>query len=1560
MLDYIREHPWKSRAFRAAVGVLAALAMFVTALPAQAAVDWAGKKLVNLALYATAGADKENTPVSNVNNGYLAGAAATSWNTWAQSGVDYPTKVWLKWDTPQQLSGSRVIWWADNNDITSADNVTFPKSATIEYLDDATGEWKQLTGMADEDNKPTDTMGVKYDTSDGNGLNGANKYWNEVLFASDVTTTQIRMKVERNGSGKNGIGISEWEVYGAQDEDFQPGIAQGKNIAPEGTVSADYTNSGTSTANVNDMNLATDAKTSWNTWKQNGDLTYPQPLELTFDEPRNIQSMRVMWWADGGGVKYPKSAKLQYWDHAAEKWADVTGMIDDAGKTVDTVGVNVTKDSTLGKNRTWNGVAIDAKRPVKTTRIRLLVDRPDGVDAKTGVGVGEWEVYGETITDEFVAAKVTGKAKIVNGENATYTASPLPSTYEGDFTYQWSVEGDSLSIIGGKTGSTVTVAGAKKGDGTVKVAMTDKSSGETRTATTAVAVEEVTGVDTYKTSTVAGTAPILPNSVVVNGIQFDDSTPSTHNTGQKTVSYDFGETFNAKLMPVTWDKVDPALYAADQIGKTFTVTGTVSVSGVQFPAKAEITVNNKVAASTANQSVTFENVTLTDDFWSPKQKVNMMKSLEVSIGHIEEASGGEPNFENAVKKLNGEEYSAFQGFVFQDSDIYKSLEAISYTLAAMKDETDPTVLEHKARLEKKLAEWVDLIQKVQYADGYINTHFTLRSASYSGGRAPGTHRWRNFNNHEMYNAGHFLESAVAYTRYREGIGDPDYSLYVAAKRYADEIVNLFGPNGTRHEVPGHEEIELALAKFSELVEQYEGEGAGDKYVQTAKTLIDRRGEDPKLRDSQYDGYQVGQREYSQDALPFTKETNAVGHAVRANYLYAGATDVARLVGGETETSYLNALDEVWDSVVNRKSYITGSIGVASHGEDFGADYELPSNDSYAEICASIALANWNLRMNLVHEDAKYADVVERTMYNAILDGVNLEGDRFYYANRLELPTKNGGTLGRSSWFACACCPPNLMRTLARLSEYMYTTHGDNVFVNMYIGSEATINVSGVKVGVTQKTAYPNDGNIEMTVNPEQSKQFTFKVRIPSWLKGQSDETPVIKVNGKKIKAEAVKGYVSIDRTWVKGDVISLDFPMEIKLTEGNEKVSDQQGKVAVERGPLVFSMEKAGNAQLNNGIANFDPRKIQIQRDQKSTLKATEGTLIDGMDSSRMMIITGKAKYVDGGKSQDIDIQAIPFYATNNRSDGTSYVQNSNSTGMVTWTKAAGKATVDTAALEATLAEAKGYAADDYEADKAWDALQSAIAAAEELLKKSDATQAEVAKATAELKNAMAGVTAKSTPDEVTIERIEVTQPPAKTVYTVGDQGPDLNGLEVTATLSDGKREVLEYGIDYELADPSGFSTDTPGEKEVKLVLKSDSTKTASFTVTVNPTQGNTVNKDALNAAIQSASALKEADYTPASWKEFRAALENAVSVSSDATASQPDVNDALAKLTQAREGLKSAEGGSLTPGGVPGKTDGKGQGLSSTGSSITGAVAVFLALMLVGATLFLTRRRRV
>ncbi|HMR49796.1 MAG TPA: glycoside hydrolase family 127 protein [Arachnia sp.] len=1324
---------------RKPLALLVSIAMAVGAVagatsPTAAADERAGWS--NLALDATAGADKQNTPAANVNNGYLATTAATSWNTWSSTAITYPTTVWLEWDTPQELTGSRVIWWADSTNLNGADNVTFPQSATIEYLN-GSGSWVPLTGMLDEQNNPTDQVGVVYETNDGNGLNGANKYWNEVLFSEPISTTKLRMVIQRNGSGRNGVGISEWEAYGVRDDSGGYGLAQGKNIAPEATVTVGYENTGTSAANVNDMALAGGSATSWNTWKSEGDLSYPQPIEYTWDEPREIKSMRVMWWADQlnltGGVQYPKSAVAQYLDPETGTWADITGMTNEESAPVDQVGTRFTPGATQGSNRYWNGVVLDAQNPVKTTAVRLLVDRPTGVsDARAGIGIGEWEVYGDLVTDEFVAARISGKASIIGGEVAVYHASALPSTYEGDFDYEWSIEGDAAVLEGATDQESLEVTATGKGTATVRLTLTERSTGEVRRSSFPLTVEEVTGIETYRTSTVAGLAPVLPGTVVANGIQFDDPTPDQYNTGQKTVTYNFAETFESKLVPVVWDEVAASKYGVDKVGSTFEVHGTASIQGVERAAIAEITVNAPAEAPEANVAVTFEKVKITDDFWLPIQKRNMTKSLGAAIYQIGLASGGEPNFVNAAKRLNGEKYDPFRGFVFQDTDVYKTLEAISYTLTNLQNETDPELLAQKQNLEDTLDRWVGLIQDVQYADGYINTHFTLRSSTTSGGRAAGTHRWRNLNNHEMYNAGHFLEAVVAYTRYREGIGDPDYSLYVAGKRFADHIVERFGPGGTRHEVPGHEEIELALTKFSELVEEHEGAGSGTKYVKTAQTLIDRRGENINLRETKYDGYSAGDRKYSQDRLPFTVETEAVGHAVRAAYLYTGATDVARLLGGEVASAYLPALDNVWNSVINRKSYITGSIGVASHGEDFGGDYELPNNDSYAEICASIALANWNLRMNLVHEHGKYADAIERTLYNAILAGVNLGGDQFYYSNRLEVPAKNGGYVNRASWFDVACCPPNLMRTLAKVGEYMYTTHGDNVFVNLYIGSEAELNVSGTKVVVTQATSYPNDGNVEITMDPAEAKEFTVRLRIPSWLAEQTDSTPVISVNGEKITADAEKGYVSITRTWEKGDKIDLDLPMEIRMTEADPSVTTNQGKVAIERGPLVFAMEKAGNVQRNPGITGFDPRNIVLPR--TSVLTADyNADLLGGV-----VEITGQAQYASGATRIPVDIQAIPFFAHNNRSDTNTYQALSRSTGMVVWTNASG-VSVDGSELRQALDEAGAREESDYTAES-WSPLQTAVGLGSQLLVDPERTQQRVDDAAADIRTAIAGL----------------------------------------------------------------------------------------------------------------------------------------------------------------------------------------------------------------------------
>ena len=1572
----------------------------------------------NIAPKATADASYTNvwsiTPAS-MNDGELATSDPyTSWNSWGGNDETYPVTTSLTWNAEQVITGMRVIWWADNAELQSNANVTFPKRCEVHYVD-AEGNPQRITGMVNEKGDPSDEVGVVYDSSSNNGINGNNKYWNYVKFAEPITTKELQMKIERNGSGSNGVGISEWEVFGYET------IASGTNVAPESKVTASYTNKdlaetaasvtvdgklagndqnttwnsagaskeeypvkvnldwgeaeynvssmrvmwwsdngavkfpsdcklqyyntrskdwsdvtdmvdetganvksvgvkfgsegkpgeneadytgennrywngvslnenvktnklrllvgsksasegvgigeievyGTKAAvtlgenvapnaaasanaqntpvtNVNNGGLADGAGSSWNTWGSN---TYPTTVALTWDAPYELNGMRVMWWADNGNlqangnVTFPKSCEVEYYDHETSSWKKITAMTDETGANVSSVGVkygsadqasNQPGNHLNGNNRYWNQVTFDES--VKTTQIRMNIDRNGS--GSNGIGIGEWEVFGEEMTaewNEMVSAQITGKDRIMKGEKGVFTAESLPTGLEG-MSYKWELaEGSEfMSIEGADDQKEVTIKANESGYGKLNLTLSRKENDKTvkRTASMDIKVDGIESIDEYVTATEAGTAPILPKMVVANGIAFDDPTPEYFGP----TGHDFAEEFNSKLVPVKWEEVDKKLYAKDQVGKTFEVKGKVTAGGEEFDAVAKVTVNEPVVAPVANNTVTFENVQLEDNFWNPKQKVNAVNSLNKAIAQIEQPSGGEPNFKNAIKKLNGEPYDEFQGFVFQDSDIYKSIEAISYTLSVIQNDDDPEMVAQKEVLEKKLAEWISLIEQVQYADGYIDTHFTLRSTAHAGGSSAGTHRWRDFSNHEMYNAGHFFESVVAYTRYREGIGDPDYSLYVVGKRFADEIVSLFGPEGTRHEVPGHEEVELALVKFAKLVEEYEGEGTGQKYIDTVKTLIDRRGEASGLRES---GYRGG--EYSQDATPIKEEVNGVGHAVRACYFYAGVTDIATLLpeGDADRDAYLNTMDNIWDSVKNRKTYITGGIGVRSHGEDFGGDYELPNNDSYCEICASIALANWNQRMNLIHEDAKYADVVERTLYNAILVGTNLTGDKFYYDTRLEVSNRQG----RSDWFACACCPPNLMRTIAKLSEYMYTVHGDDLFVNLYIGSDGNVNVDGTNVELTQKTEYPWDGAVKMTVDPAKDKKFTMNIRIPGWTQEQKNKDVKIEVNGEAVKAEAENGYVAITRTWKAGDVVKIDMPMEIRMTEADPNVTTNAGRIALERGPVVYCMETAGNAQLNEGIANFKPLNLVIPRDAKLTATYNKD-LLNGV-----VEINGDVQYNDGGTMKDAKLQAIPYYAWNNRGDDGVEGQNS-CTQMLIWTNAVGEA----AGAEVTIsgeqevkvgesisltAEVEGmenpaYAWSIKEGD-AVEIAEGADAATVKLNGLKEGTAVITVTATSGDVSVSADYTVTVTAAEQpapTLESLELAGP-TKVEYVQGEQ-LDLTGLVVTAVYSDGTRTEIPYGEGGYTV--SGYDANAVGEQTVTVTYEGVS---AEFTVTV-------------------------------------------------------------------------------------------------------------------------------
>jgi DUF1680 family protein len=753
--------------------------------------------------------------------------------------------------------------------------------------------------------------------------------------------------------------------------------------------------------------------------------------------------------------------------------------------------------------------------------------------------------------------------------------------------------------------------------------------------------DTISSIDDYVTWTAAGRAPILPTRVVCNGVQFDDPTPSVKGNN----NFDFGETFNSSLLAVTWAAVDPSLFGTDKANSQFTVEGVVQYEGKNYTAKAVISVKNRVAAPNYNRAVTFENIRINDIFWEPKQKVNAINTINAGVYRIGLNTGGELNFDNSIKKLKKEKHDGFKGLLFQDSDFYKVFEGIAHTLLVISE--DSSMDDQKVKLEAVAKKWLQKVEQVQYSDGYIDTFFTLRAKGM-------THRFRFFDHHEMYMQGHMIEAAIAYTRYKEAVNKPDYRFYEVAKRTADNIVRLFGPNGKRNEVPGHEEIELALVKFSKLVEEFEGEGTGEKYIDTAKLLIDRRGENRSLRESNHYG-----GTHSQDNVPFIKQTNVVGHSVRAGYFFSGITDIVALLpeSNPDRAAYLKTLDMICDRVVHNNTYITGGVGIAGNLEGFGHDYQLPNDHSYCETCASIAMALWFQRMNLVHKDTKYVDSMERVLYNGVLVGTNLNGDLFFYNSLLEVSKGDH----RSPWFLCACCPTNYMRTISSLGGYLYTIHGIDVYVNLFIGSTGKLNVNGTNVGVKQDTRYPWDGDVRIIVTPDVKKEFTMNIRIPGWIQSQKNNTVTMKVNGNAVSTtDLVKGYVVINRTWSAGDVIEINFPLEVRITQPDPNVKTNAGKVAIERGPIVYCMETAGNGELNNKGTSFNPLEFIIP--SNAIFTATyNANLLRG-------VVELRADVFHQNNTNRVKLQAIPYYAWNNRGDDGKEGQN-NGSRMLIWTK---------------------------------------------------------------------------------------------------------------------------------------------------------------------------------------------------------------------------------------------------------------------------------------------------
>ncbi len=594
-------------------------------------------------------------------------------------------------------------------------------------------------------------------------------------------------------------------------------------------------------------------------------------------------------------------------------------------------------------------------------------------------------------------------------------------------------------------------------------------------------------------------------------------------------------------------------------------------------------------------AVSFTDVTITDDFWAPRLQTNRKVTIPYDFEKCEQ-TGRIDNFAKAGGLMEGE----FEGIYFNDSDLYKVIEGAAYSL---KIHPDP-------ELEKYVDGVIEKIAAAQWEDGYLYTFYSLPQ------RQP-EKRWTDVRNkHELYCAGHFFEAAVAYYQATE-----KREILDVAIRLADYIDSVFGP-GKKHDVPGHEEIEIGLVKLY-------GVTGEKRYLTLAKFFLEERG---RAHGRKIYG------EYCQDHKPVVEQNAAVGHAVRAGYLYSGMADVAALT---SDADYVEALGRIWQDVVSKKMYITGGIGARGGGESFGSDYELPNATAYCETCAAIANAMWNHRMSLLHGDAKYIDVLERVIYNGILSGISLSGNKFFYPN----PLASDGKYQRSPWFGCACCPTNIVRFMPSLPGYAYAQQADNVYVNLFIAGSAAIRISQNTVGLQQQTRYPWDGDVRISVEPEHSGQFTVCVRIPGWAQNRpvpsdlysypdkSREKVSLKVNGNPVALNIVNGYARIHRTWKKGDAIELNLPMPIRRVQAHQKVKDNRGRTAVERGPVVYCFEGADNPK---GVTNLIlPPDAKLQSEY-------HGDLLGGI-----VTITGRGQIRQAGKKsvEDIDVVAIPYYA---------------------------------------------------------------------------------------------------------------------------------------------------------------------------------------------------------------------------------------------------------------------------------------------------------------------------
>jgi DUF1680 family protein len=625
------------------------------------------------------------------------------------------------------------------------------------------------------------------------------------------------------------------------------------------------------------------------------------------------------------------------------------------------------------------------------------------------------------------------------------------------------------------------------------------------------------------------------------------------------------------------------------------------------------------------QPVPFTSVKLADHFWNSRIETNRTATIPASFTRCE-STGRVKNFQMAAAR-SGKFCTTYP---FDDTDIYKTIEGASYSLAVHPDK----------QLDHYLDSMITIVGKAQEPDGYLYTARTIDPIHPQAWAGP--ERWVNEQNmsHELYNSGHMYEAAAAHFM---ATGKRNF-LNIALKN-ADLLVRTFGP-GKRTVAPGHEIVEMGLVRLYRISGKKE-------YLDLAKFFIDARGHKEYNKKSK-NPWENGV--YWQDDTPVTNQEEAEGHAVRAMYLYSGMTDVAALTG---DKQYIAAIDKIWDNMVSKKIYVQGSIGAVGDGERFGGNYELPNTTAYNETCAAIGNVFWNQRMFLLHGDSKYIDLLEKTLYNGLISGVGLDGKSFFYTNAMQIRdsfTHPDIERERSGWFTCSCCPTNIVRLIPSIPGYMYAQNGKDVYVNLFISGSANLKVNEKALKITQQNNYPWEGGLVFNIDPASAMDMNLRIRIPGWAQDKaipsdlySYEKPSaqkieIKINGKAVDYQMEHGYAVISKKWKKNDKVELTLPMDVQRVIANEKLADDAGKIAIQRGPIMYCAEWKDNAGKPSSFiipkdVVFTPTYNADLLNGVMTLKADVKSV--NVDEANQNITTGTST-----------LTAIPYYSWANRGKG--------------------------------------------------------------------------------------------------------------------------------------------------------------------------------------------------------------------------------------------------------------------------------------------------------------------